>query len=108
MFEAMKRSAAAPPNDSVIIAAPIGYNIFYFAPAPEQKPSMTTLQEMTRGSAMQPVIAWKLQGDKVVPLTVMLRPAVPCVSSSCPVEELSVSTIPAVPRGQILMSWLQR
>jgi hypothetical protein len=56
------------------IAAYPGYSIFNFNPTPEQKPAMTLLQEMVRGSTL-PVIAWERKGDALTPLTIFAPPA---------------------------------
>ena len=57
-----------------IVAAPPGFSLFVFAPTPEQKPSVNLVQEMVRTTPC-PVTAFRAQGGKTEPLTVIDTPA---------------------------------
>jgi hypothetical protein len=74
IFKSKRYTPMTDPPD-IIVTAAAGFSVFYFAPTPEQKPSLQLLTEMTRGSGMQPVLAWRYEGGRADPVTIFPRPA---------------------------------
>ncbi len=67
MFESKPSTQAAPPN-AAVISAGAGFGVFYFNPPAKVKPTIQALNDLLAQNLF-PVIAWKLCGSRVEPLT---------------------------------------
>jgi hypothetical protein len=67
MFES--RPAATPPLAPAIIAATPGYVLLHWPKKPVGKVNINVVNEVLQQN-LYPIVAWKLQGDKLEPLTI--------------------------------------